>query len=47
MALVRCTCVSRWRLAPSGGVVQEVEVLDPDCDYVVHRAGSAALDPVD
>ena len=45
MALVRCTCVVSWTTAPAGGagpvglgVGVAVQVLDPGCGYVLHRA---------
>lgn len=38
MALVRCTCVVDWTRDRSGRPAIEVRVIDPECDYVVHRA---------
>lgn len=39
MALVRCTCVVAVRRVEETWRT-DVVVLDPGCDYVVHRAGA-------
>ncbi|NHC24687.1 hypothetical protein G6553_16095 [Nocardioides sp. IC4_145] len=48
MALVRCSCVAQVVLGPDGagshghsdGVGLRVQVLDPECGYVVHRVAA-------
>lgn len=45
MPLVRCTCLVAWTRDPEGRPAVDVQVLDPECTYVVHRAFEAMLDP--
>jgi hypothetical protein len=42
MALIRCTCVVH--VTAHGRA--EVALLDPACDYVVHRLGAALAESV-
>lgn len=38
MSLVRCTCVGRLEPNDETGRTQfSVEVVDPECDYIIHR----------
>lgn len=45
MALVKCSCLVTWSADASGRPAVAVEVLDPDCGYVLHRAFEGILDP--
>jgi len=43
MALVRCSCVVELVSGVDARVALAVTVLDPDCEYVVHRLGADLL----
>jgi hypothetical protein len=47
MALVRCTCLVGWTTDASDRPAIDVQVLDPECGYVLHRAmEGVVVDPI-
>ena len=47
MALVRCTCLVGWTTDAAGRPAIDVQVLDPECGYVLHRVmEGVVVDPI-